>query len=188
MTALHHSSLNLEEKPCLQIGTITKSILGWRKLTRGLDEVGARGLTTMGVGTGSRSCWESSGPPLPITLAPCVSTGIGSGGPEPPPPEKPFPQHVPQAMCHPPSHAGQPRLAPTADPHPAAGGGRVQRETQQQLPVHPLQLLVRGAHALRCGQQRHPESPAGVPHCAQPGWGPGQAVPRQRQQPGGSGK
>lgn len=153
----------------------------------GSGRVEPAGIGEAGAAVG-RSCSESRGPPFPVTRALCVSTGIGSGGPEPPPPEKPFPEHVPQAVRHAPSHTGQSRLAPAAHPHPAAGGGRVQRETQQQLPDHPLQLLVRGARALRWGQQRPAESPAGVPHCAQPGWGPGPAVLRQCQQPGGSGK
>lgn len=129
-----------------------------------------------------------TGPGRPVTRAPCVSAGVGGGGPEPPPAEKPFSHDVPQAVCHAPGHARQPRLAPEAHPHPAAGRNRVQRETQQQLPVRPLRLLVGGAHALWRGQRRPPAGPACVPHCAQPGRGLGPAFPRQCRQSGGSGE
>lgn len=113
---------------------------------------------------------------------PPLSAGISSGWPESPAPAKPFPHHVLSAVCYAPGHALQPGLAATEHPNASPRRGRVLREAQQQPAIGALWLPVPG-------EQRQPqESPAGVPDRAQPDRREQPAVPRQRQQPGGSGK
>lgn len=130
---------------------------------------------------------HSSGPATAaVPHSPCssVSTGASGGRPEPPPAAKPFPHHVLPAVRNAARHALQPRLAAAGHPHTASRGGRVQREAQQQLPISALQLRLPRWHRL----QQPEESQAGLPHRPQPERREQQAVSRQRQQPGGSGK